>query len=518
MDSGIGRIEHALLAFLWLLAGIAALALAWQATIPQPIQVGPAMFDRLSALMTLLVGSIGAVTYRFALRALDGEPGQRRFLRWLAVTVGAAYLLMLATNLLLLFAMWALTSLGLHQLLTFYPDRREAQRPARKKFLISRLGDLLLLGAIGVIWLGWGTLDLPVLLAGMRAGEQAATTTVAILIVAAALTKSAQFPFHTWLPETMEAPTPVSALMHAGIINAGGVLLLRFAPLLTAVPVVLFLLALIGTLTAALGALVMWAQTDIKRTLAWSTVSQMGFMMVQCGLVAFPAAALHILGHGCYKAWSFLRAGQLPPAAPASMPLSPRRMLLLAMIGTLVAIPLLAAAARLTGFDPTHAPGTLALAVIAALALGQLWVAVFRTPLTASEVRDQGSGVRAWRALLAVMVTGAMSVLACAVYRGAELFLAPVFGPLAAPTGLLAWATAALPVATFAGLIAVHALLPTLSGTPTGRALRIHALHGFYFGIYTNRFVDSVWRAGSPSQPARDLSGQATGAPRSSDA
>lgn len=517
MDSGIGRIEHALLAFLWLLAGIAALALAWQAAIWQPIQVGPAMFDRLSALMTLLVGSIGAVTYRFALRALDGEPGQRRFLRWLAVTVGAAYLLMLATNLLLLFAMWALTSLGLHQLLTFYPDRREAQRPARKKFLISRLGDLLLLGAIGVIWLGWGTLDLPVLLASMPAGEQA-TTTVAILIVAAALTKSAQFPFHSWLPETMEAPTPVSALMHAGIINAGGVLLLRFAPLLTAVPAVLFLLALIGTLTAALGALAMWAQTDIKRTLAWSTVSQMGFMMVQCGLAAFPAAALHILGHGCYKAWSFLRTGQLPPAAPAAMPLSPRRTLLLGMVGTLVAIPMLAAAARLTGFDPTHAPGTLALAVIAALALGQLWVAVFRAPLTASGVRSQGSGVRARRVLLAVIVTGAMSVLTCAVYRGAELFLAPVFGPLAAPTGLLGWATAALPVATFAGLIAVHALLPTLSATPTGRALRIHALHGFYFGIYTNRFVDSVWRVAPPSQPVFELSGQAAVVPGSSDA
>lgn len=174
--------------------------------------------------MTLLVSGVGTVAYRFSMHYLDGEPGQAHFLRWLCFTVSVAYLLMLSTNLLLLFAAWACTSLGLHKLLTFYHNRSEAHRPARKKFLISRLGDVVLLTAIVLIWINWGTLDLLAFLerVGKPVGWDGAPTAAALLIVAAALTKSAQFPFHSWLPETMESPTPVSALMHAGIINAGG--------------------------------------------------------------------------------------------------------------------------------------------------------------------------------------------------------------------------------------------------------------------------------------------------------
>lgn len=486
VHSRAGRAEYALLAILSSLTAISALLLIMQVITPQPIRFPGITIDRLSAVTALLVAGVGTVTFRFALRYLDGETGQRRFLHWLAFAVGMAYLLVLSTNLLLLFAAWSLTSYGLHKLLTFYHDRAEALRPARKKFLISRLGDVMLLAAIALIWVQWNTLELWTFLERMtsQATTSGATSIIAFLIVGAALTKSAQFPFHSWLPETMEAPTPVSALMHAGIINAGGVLLLRFAPLLVVVPEALFTLSLIGTLTAALGVITMWAQTKVKRTLAWSTVSQMGFMMVQCGLAAFPAALLHIIGHGCYKAWSFLRTGDLPKQAPR-LPGAPARTLALGLIGVILAVPALALAAQITGFDPFHSPGELALSAIVALSIGQIWITLFRR---------SGANVVA-RLAGAIVMTILVALVAFALYHGANLFLAPVLGPLPVPAGPLAWAAALLPVVVFVILAIVHALLPTLGRSTSGRAFHVHALHGFYFGLIADRVVDRIWRS-----------------------
>jgi NAD(P)H-quinone oxidoreductase subunit 5 len=483
-----GRTEWALLALLGGITGLSALLLMGQAVTPQAIHLPGVTIDRLSAVMSLLVAGIGTVVYRFTLRYLDGEPGHRRFLRWLFFTIGAAYLLMLASNLLLLFLAWLLTSLGLHQLLTFYYSRRAAHPPARKKFLISRLGDVVLLSAIGLIGLRWQTLDLHVFLERIAVPGTPAVETIAValLVVVAALTKSAQVPFHSWLPETMEAPTPVSALMHAGIINAGGVLLLRFAPLLVRVPEALFLLALVGTLTAVLGALAMWAQVNVKRSLAWSTVSQMGFMMVQCGLAAFPAAALHLVGHGCYKAWSFLRAGDLPKHATLAPPSAPLTTLARGALGTAVALPALALAATVTGFDPLHSPGELALAVIVALTIGQLWIVWLRNQAPDTNSRFVGAAV-------ALVLTVVACIAAFALYQGAALFFAPVLGDLPMPSGPLAWAAALLPIVAFVSLATVYALLPLIERTALGRAFRIHALHGFYLGALADRLVDQVW-------------------------
>lgn len=483
-----GRLEYALLAFLGGLIGLSVGLLGWQVLAPEPLLLLGLTIDRLSAVMTLLVAGIGTVAYRFALRYLDGEHGHRRFLHWLCFTISMAYLLMLSTNLLLLFCAWSLTSVGLHQLLTFYRDRPEAQRPARKKFIISRLGDVALLAAFVMIWLHWNTYDLSTLVERINntPTESATLTIVALLIVVAALTKSAQFPFHSWLPETMEAPTPVSALMHAGIINAGGVLLLRFAPLIAHVPSALFVLVAVGTITSVLGMIVMWAQTDAKRTLAWSTVSQMGFMMIQCGLGAFAVAALHIVGHGCYKAWSFLRTGDLPVKTTSYAPATPNRSIVLSMLGTLLAVPFLVLASTITGFDPAHSPGELALTAIVALSIGQLWAALFRRPL-----HDKANMMS--RAAGGFLLTCAVSLVAFVLYRGTTAFLTPALGSLPISIGLFAWITAALPVVAFASLGVLHALLPTFGRSARGRAFYVHALNGFYLGIIANRIVDRIW-------------------------
>jgi NAD(P)H-quinone oxidoreductase subunit 5 len=281
----------------------------------------------------------------------------------------------------------------------------------------------------------------------------------------------------------MESPTPVSALMHAGIINAGGALLLRLSPLIVQVPSALLVLVAAGTLTAVLGLLCMWAQVKVKRTLAWSTVSQMGFMMVQCGLGAFAAAMLHIVAHGCYKAWSFLRSGDVPPPSVQPPPASAVRTLSFVALGTVVAVPALALASRITGFAPLHSPGEMALAAVLALSIGQLWAALFSSP---------GQGI-VQRIAVALITTMAASIAAFGLYRAAQWFLLPVTGELTSPTGWAALLAAVLAVAALVLLIILRAILPSLSANRSARALHVHALHGFYFGVLADRFVSAVY-------------------------
>jgi NADH:ubiquinone oxidoreductase subunit 5 (subunit L)/multisubunit Na+/H+ antiporter MnhA subunit len=490
MSSGGGRWRgkraaghggYLLLACILGLAALSAAMLIRQASHPGDVRLGWVTVDRLGASVSLLVATVGAVTFRYSQHYLAGEPNQDRFLGLLAVTIGAAYLLMLSTNLLLFFAVWSLTSLVVHLLLTYYPDRVEALRAARKNFLINRVGDLALIGAIGIIWGVWHTLDLHAFLEqANRPGHKGYARAVGLLIALAALTKSAQFPFHSWLPETMESPTPVSALMHAGIINAGGLLLLRFSPLVIGDPAVLVLLSAAGTVTASLGLVAMWAQVNVKRSLAWSTVAQMGFMMIQCGLGAFPTAAMHLVGHGLYKAWNFLRAAEVPKPKPHAHHGTPLRMLGLTALGTAFGVPCLWLGSRITGFEPWHSPGELALAAIVALSVGQFW--------------SEWPGERAVEWLVDVpFVSAFLAVAACFLYHGAAVYLRPVLGDLPSPQGPWAWVAAALPVAAFAGLCVLHAFLPTLGQKPSGRAFRVHALHGFYFNSYADRVVSSAW-------------------------
>lgn len=272
--------------------------------------------DRLSLSMYLLVSFVGLVVVRYAGRYLLGEARQGRFIRWLSFTLAAVCSMVLAANLIVLFIAWVLTSFGLHQLLTHYGDRPNAQRVAFKKFVISRFGDLFLIVAITLIYRACGTVDYAALFRLLEANEalvagRVELTWAAILLVLGGLTKSAQFPFHTWLPDTMETPTPVSALMHAGVINAGGYLLIRMSLLLEQVPVAMSILVVLGGLTACIGSAIMLTQTNVKRGLAYSTIAQMGMMMLQCGLGAFSTAFLHIVAHSLYKSYAFLSAGTL---------------------------------------------------------------------------------------------------------------------------------------------------------------------------------------------------------------
>ena len=218
--------------------------------------------DGVALLMLLLVSFIGLVVIRYSIRYLDGESSQGRYFRWLSVTIGAVSLMVIAGNLLLFFLAWVMTSFGLHHLLLHYSERPIARRAAWTKFAISRLGDAFLLAAIILTYQSFGTLELRVLFAKLAATSGDASVVpmheaIGWLLAFGAITKSAQVPFHTWLPDTLETPTPVSALMHAGIVNAGGYLIIRMSPLMLQAPAALLTLAVVGTVTAFLGGIVM---------------------------------------------------------------------------------------------------------------------------------------------------------------------------------------------------------------------------------------------------------------------
>lgn len=282
--------------------------------LPAPILEASAtlfLWNTVTFAMLALVSLVGIVIWRFAHTYLEGEPGRGMFKLMLAITLAAVFLLATADSLLVLSVCWLVTSLTLHRMLTYYPDREASLLVAHKKFLLSRLGDLSLAAALVMIWQGAGTLSISELNdAALASGQVDELTSLgSIFIVIAVILRTAQLPFHGWLIQVMEAPTPVSALLHAGIVNVGGFVLIRLADVINLLPATQTLLVVYGTFTAVIATLIMMTRVSIKVNLAWSTCAQMGFMLLQCGLGAWHLALLHLLAHSIYKAHAFLTSG-----------------------------------------------------------------------------------------------------------------------------------------------------------------------------------------------------------------
>jgi len=332
--------------------------------------------DALSGLMLVLVSFIGWVIVVYSQSYLGGARGQPRYIRGLMLTLAAVSLLVVTNNLAVLAFAWIATSLALHVLMTFFEERPQALIAAHKKFLASRVADLCLLGGVALVGLQLGTLEIDRAIAAARALPELPGTlqAAALLLAASALLKCAQLPVHGWLIQVMEAPTPVSALLHAGIVNLGGFLLIRVGGLVADVPAAQALLVVVGSITAVVAALVMMTRISIKVSLAWSTCAQMGFMLMQCGLGLHELALLHLVAHSLYKAHAFLAAGgaveqnRLRQMTPAMPPLSAATWGAGALVGMAVA----AAAALAWGFTPATAPALWAMGGILALALAPL--------------------------------------------------------------------------------------------------------------------------------------------------
>lgn len=270
--------------------------------------------DSLSVIMYTMVAIIAFVVLRFSFNYLDGDERQGVFIGRLATTIVAVQLMVLSGNIFMLFLAWVATSITLHKLLNFYHHRKKSRLGARKKFIVARLGDVALLAAVIILHQVFQTGNLEEIFSAIRNGTVTGTSSleiVGILLVVTAALKSAQLPLHGWLIDVMEAPTPVSALLHAGLLNAGPFLIIRFAYVMDATvlaPIVLFILA---GITSLYGSLIFSTQPTIKNSLAYSSIAHMGFSLMVCGLGIYSAALLHLVAHSFYKAHAFLSSGSI---------------------------------------------------------------------------------------------------------------------------------------------------------------------------------------------------------------
>src|SRR4051794_29943008 len=279
--------------------------------------------DNLTAVVLIVVTTIGMLVHVYSIGYMAHDPSRWRFFAYLNLFMFSMLLLVLADNFVLLFAAWELVGLSSYLLIGFWYSRRSAALAAKKAFLVNRVGDFGFALGIAAVWTTVGTLNFgteadpgafQLLPEALHAGaiQPWMMAGIVLLLFCGAVGKSAQFPLHVWLPDAMEGPTPVSALIHAAtMVNAGVYFVARANPLFSEAPGAMVLVASIGIFTAILAASIALTQRDIKRVLAYSTLSQLGYMFAGLGVGAFAAAIFHLMTHGFFKGLLFLGSGSV---------------------------------------------------------------------------------------------------------------------------------------------------------------------------------------------------------------
>jgi NAD(P)H-quinone oxidoreductase subunit 5 len=446
--------------------------------------------DRLTFTILGLVSLLAAIIARYSTNYLAGEAAQGTFFRWLALTASAFMLVVIAGNMLMFAIAIVFTGTGLNRLLTYYRDRLPAQMVAHKKLLFSRMADTSLLVAAVLIAASEGSLSFEAIAAAAEQGDLSWQLHLAAwLIVAYAVLKSGQFPFHGWLLQVMEAPTPVSALLHAGIVYSGAIIVLRTHELLLADGSALVALALVGLMTAALASLAMLTQTAIKSSLAWSTAGQLGFVLLELGLGLFVLAVLHLVAHSLYKAHAFLSSGSMVDMLRAPGSRSRKRVTPLAW-GAAVALSaaITFAMAAAWGITPAREPALVAIGTIVAVAVAQLLLA-------------------GWAGAALTVRLLVVSVLVTAVYFGLHTGFAALYAgvlkpiPHAVPAGY--YLLLGLVGVVFLGLSYLQSVLTSQSAAPWLQRLYVHLYNGLYTDLPVERLVYRVWPARFRDLPGR---------------
>ncbi|MDF3037781.1 MAG: proton-translocating NADH-quinone oxidoreductase, chain [Thermomicrobiales bacterium] len=268
--------------------------------------------DQLTAVMLIVVTSVGFLVHVYSRGYMQGDPGFARFFAYLPFFVFSMLMLVLADNFLLLFFFWEGVGLASYLLIGFWFTRRSASSAAQKAFIVNRIGDLAF--GLGLIWIFYqfGTMEFQEVFAQVPEAPVAVLTGIALLLFGGAAGKSAQFPLHVWLPDAMEGPTPVSALIHAAtMVTAGIYLIVRAHVFYENAPTAMLVVALIGAFTSFMAATIAVAQNDIKRVIAYSTLSQLGYMAMGAGVGAFIPAIFHLVTHAFFKGCLFLGAGSV---------------------------------------------------------------------------------------------------------------------------------------------------------------------------------------------------------------
>ena len=290
------------------------------------VHIGIAI-DRLTAVMLLLVTTVSTLVHIYTIGYMHGDPGYARFFSYIALFTFSMLMLVLADNFLQLFVFWEAVGLCSYLLIGHWYERPSACAAATKAFIVNRVGDFGFLLGLLLVLTTFNSLDYSDVFAHTTSHsrelinllepfggtlEVSVITMICLLLFMGAIGKSAQVPLHVWLPDAMEGPTPISALIHAAtMVTAGVFMVARLAPLYDAAPAARDVVAVVGALTMILGATIALTQTDIKRVVAYSTMSQLGYMMMACGLGAYAAGIYHLLTHGAFKALLFLGCGSV---------------------------------------------------------------------------------------------------------------------------------------------------------------------------------------------------------------
>ncbi|CAM2765967.1 proton-conducting transporter membrane subunit [Legionella worsleiensis] len=334
----------------------------------------------LNVLLSCLVLLVSFIVHRFSLRYMHGDRLYRRFFLLLSALTLTVLLMVLADNLYLFWGSWTLSNAFLVMLMVHKKEWIASRQSGLLAFYTLGLGSILLLVGLILLAVSDATCSLDVV--NQLKTDHIFLHSVSLgLIVVAALTQCGLFPFHRWLISSLNSPTPVSALMHAGLVNGGGILLVKFAPLMMAQQGLLYVLFIVGAVSAILGTVWKLMQHDIKRMLACSTMAQMGFMMMQCGVGLFAAAIAHLCWHGLFKAYQFLSSGSAvkqQKSAVVELPAS-FMMVVISFVGGLLAMSTFAWATNksFTIFDASTF--VLFFAFIAGSQLMLTWIRTYRT-------------------------------------------------------------------------------------------------------------------------------------------
>ncbi len=273
------------------------------------------LWDPLSVLLTLIVTGVGSLIHLYSIGYMKGDERFPRFFAFLNLFIASMLILVLAANYAVMFIGWELVGLSSYLLISFWFTKPAAAAAGKKAFVVNRIGDWGFLVALMLIFATFGTFDFATIFSSANevlVAGGATATAITLLLFVGAMGKSAQIPLYIWLPDAMEGPTPVSALIHAAtMVTAGVFLVARSAVLYELAPVSAAIVAVIGTLTALLAAVIAIAQTDIKKVLAYSTISQLGYMVLAVGVGAYSAGLFHLTTHAFFKALLFLGAGSV---------------------------------------------------------------------------------------------------------------------------------------------------------------------------------------------------------------
>ena len=299
VDVVFGGNEHEVTIYEWIASGDFRIEISF-------------LVDSLTAMLLLVVSTVGFLVHVYSIGYMDGDRGFWRFFAYLNLFMFSMLLLILGDNFLMLYVGWEAVGLCSYALIGFWYKKPSAAGAAKKAFVVNRVGDVGFGLGIMMIWVNLGTLSFHEVFERIGTLDEGTVTIIALLLFAGAVGKSAQFPLHVWLPDAMEGPTPVSALIHAAtMVNAGVYMVARANPIFAESPTAMWVVAGIGVFTAIFAAAIALTQNDIKKVLAYSTVSQLAYMFLALGIGAWASAIFHLVSHGFFKGLLFMGSGSV---------------------------------------------------------------------------------------------------------------------------------------------------------------------------------------------------------------